>query len=439
MLNGKLPINDQVDPQDQVDLRMARHLAGRVGETLERLLQPNLQRDFVRTGQPAFSIWLRRDRLVVSVDPLAVRSIDQVLSRRFIHHFSTALNGRKVVPSNTRGVYFQVSYWPAPKGPLDEQPLDLTTQPAPGWLPVGTSSKGPLWLALADLDAVLIGGSRGMGKSSLAHAWIQTLVHDGSAQLYLWDGKANAEFGRYAGEKVRAGEDLEPLLGELMAEVERRRAVFLERHVASLPEYNRWANPRLLPLVLIVDEAAFIPESCRQTIADLVARGRAWGVFPILATQRPGVSEVQALVKANLSTRIAFPVPSVHDSMIILGRPGAEKLPKKYGRMLVTTGARLVEVQAFRVELPQPEQARSGQVLRLLQQANQQGGRVTIAFLVEQGISAWNARLMLADWKDAGWVEKDPGADNAHCLTAAARSWLSQSALTDADPLKPSQ
>lgn len=383
-------------------------VANLVGTTLQALLDNRLNPGV----DQAFYIWLRPDRLIVSVDPMAVKSIDQVLSERFRHQLSTVLGGRRVVATNSRGIFYQISYWPQPPKILKSEPLNLASQPSPLHVPIGMTRTGPLWLPVTELDSVLIGGSRGMGKSTLLHAWIQALLNGNVARLYLWDGKENAEFGRYASGAF-VDKSLEAVLDELQHEVLRRKEKLTASGYGSIAEYNERNPLPIPPLVLIVDEAAFVPEKCQETIVDLVARGRAWGVYPVLATQRPGAEQVRGLVKTNLTTRIALPVPDVQASQIILGRPGAEKLARRPGLLLFERGAKLVRAQAFSVDKPMIETDQpTGAEMDLFQRAAQETeGKVTIQILEDWGVTRWRAKDMLNEWQEHGWlVTGDKGA-----------------------------
>lgn len=174
-----------------------------------------------------------------------------------------------------------------------------------------------------------------------------------------------------------------------------------------------------------LDEVAFLPEDTQTALADLVARGGAARVFPVLATQRPDAAAVKSLIRANLSTRIAFPVPSVHDSMVILGRAGAEQLPKKPGRLLILWDARLVEAQAYLVPLDGMGQTKpdapgllTAEERLLVETALERfGGWFRIRPLAEAtGISHRRVGDLAQKWERMGLLTKVQRDENGHVL-----------------------
>ncbi len=308
-----------------------------------------LRRENLLDGQRvAFVVWPHPERLILAFHPDL--NLPPDLDRRLAAHLR-----RRVLALRTDALLFlQISYEPYTPIP-DRVDLDLSARPAGRLMvPLGVGHRGPIWLSLVEMDSVLIGGTRRMGKTNLLHAWILALVVGESpnhVRLALYDGKDGLEFGRFSGLRhvesvARTGEDLAGILGRLRGELAERARLLSERGARSIAELPADVRPPYL--VLVVDELARALETpgVDEGLRSIVARGGAFGVLPVLATQRPESSVVAGFLKCNLATRIALPVPDHADSRVVLGRSGAEKLPKIPGRILFVWRGRLVEAQA---------------------------------------------------------------------------------------------
>ena len=307
----------------------------------------------------------RNERVILAFDLEAVQGLN--VPQKFLRSLPEALNGRRVAVYKKGGLFIQVAYWPEPAARLEPQTLDLTQQPSPMHVPVGVTGRGPLWLSILEMDSVLVGGARRLGKTTLLHGWVQALLQGRQTLLVLWDGKNGAEFGRYAGPNVVIASNLPAALAQVQQEVTQREALFRQRGVTSLPQHNALSGVApISPIVLVLDELADLPTEAEGALIELVRRAGAYGVHPVVGIQRPDAEVMKGQLKANLTTRFALPVASVEDSRIILGKPGAEKLPKVKGRLLFVWNARLVEAQAFRVSLPEGRAAAKAQPVGLL-------------------------------------------------------------------------
>ena len=297
-----------------------------------------------------FYVWQRADRIIVAFDPDTIDA--KRVNEEFAHALSTRLHGRRVVFTNSRGVFMQVGLEiPTAPRPLETRPLDLSRQPSAWHLPIGMTNNGPLWIPLVSAISILIGGSTGMGKTGEEHAWIQALLHGGRTLVYAWDGKHSVEFIRYADKpNFHLMTNVSQLEG-LQALLQQREQQLLQSGSVNILMHNeKHPNDFILPIALFVDEAADLPDSAKALLQQMISIYRFVGLYPIVATNQPKQAEM--FDKTNLHTRLAFRVPHHVNSTTILGNKGAEDLPDVCGRGLIHWRGRLIEFQSFQVTLP---------------------------------------------------------------------------------------
>lgn len=300
----------------------------------------------------AFWVWARPDRVILIFDPAQIdlRKVNDV----FAHELSTRLSGRRVVRTNSRGLFLQVGY-EIPIAPIElkSKPLELSRQPSPLHMPIGDTRNGELWISLTEGDSFFVVGMRGMGKTGELHGMIQALLHGGQTLVYAWDGKQNAEYLRYVGRKnftLLPMEGLQHGLEAIQQEVTQRMQKLAVSGHPNIISYNKEADEPMLPIALFIDEVAEVEN--QDLLLKHVKVNRAAGVHPIFATNDPSKSAV--IAKSNLGTRISFKVVSAPESLMGLGRPGAQRLANVQGRGLIEHGGRLVEFQSFTVDYPKP-------------------------------------------------------------------------------------
>jgi len=93
-----------------------------------------------------------------------------------------------------------------------------------------------------------------------------------------------------------------------------------------------------------------------ESICRLAQMGRASGIHLVIATQRPSADVITGLMKANISSRIAFAVTSSLDSRIILDESGAEKLVGRGDMIYAPLGGDRVRVQGCFITSDEIEQ-----------------------------------------------------------------------------------
>ncbi len=234
------------------------------------------------------------------------------------------------------------------------------------------SSRSPLTLALgkdihgepvvADLRAMphlLIAGSTGSGKSVGINSLITSILYKAppdKVKLILIDPKM-VELGMYenlphlATPIITDPKKAANALRWAVAQMEERFQTLSDfGQVRNAEQYNaaikdpeavarvRAQHPedpdlKLEPMsliVIVIDELADLmmtaPKEVEESIVRLAQKARAVGIHLVVATQRPSVDVLTGLIKANLSSRIAFKVPSKMDSRVILDGNGAERL-----------------------------------------------------------------------------------------------------------------
>jgi hypothetical protein len=120
-------------------------------------------------------------------------------------------------------------------------------------------------------------------------------------------------------------DDCARLIEQVEAERVRRQALM---SAAGVADWRDLEEP--LPLLLLaVDEAAdFAGTPVMETLKNVARKGRAFGISVIVGTQHPEAKVIDAQVRANLPTAIAFQTRTPVESRVILGCGGAEGLDR---------------------------------------------------------------------------------------------------------------
>jgi S-DNA-T family DNA segregation ATPase FtsK/SpoIIIE len=197
----------------------------------------------------------------------------------------------------------------------------------------------PIVVQLDKMPHMLIAGATGSGKSVCIHSVIVSLLYQNSPdtlQFILVDPK-KVEMISYND----VPHLLTPVITEvdktinalkwLVGEMDRRYRLLAEAGKKNISQYNASVLVHQLPyIVVIIDELADLMVMAAQEVEGIVIRlaqmARAVGIHLIVSTQRPSVDVITGLIKANITSRIAFSVASLMDSRTILDYSGAEKL-----------------------------------------------------------------------------------------------------------------
>ncbi|MBI2589828.1 DNA translocase FtsK 4TM domain-containing protein [Candidatus Berkelbacteria bacterium] len=207
-------------------------------------------------------------------------------------------------------------------------------------LALGRDAAGaPVAVDLKRMPHLLIAGATGSGKSIAINTIITTLLYQNTPRdlrLLLIDPK-RVEFTQYnAVPHLLAPVVTEPdktvnTLKWSIVEMERRYHQLQEVGSRDIASYNAKHKDSPLPyIVIIIDELADLMQQSAKEVEGAIVRlaqmARAVGIHLVVATQRPSVDVITGLIKANITTRMAFAVASQIDSRTIIDIAGAEKL-----------------------------------------------------------------------------------------------------------------
>ncbi|MGE5495220.1 MAG: DNA translocase FtsK [Burkholderiales bacterium] len=215
------------------------------------------------------------------------------------------------------------------------------------------NAKSPLTFALGkditgknffvDITAMphlLIAGETGSGKSVCINSLITSILFKATpdeVKMILIDPKV-VELSGFKNiphllvPVVTDPKKAASALNWAVSEMTSRYKIFAEKGARDINRYNGMMGEeeKLPRIVVIIDELAELMMACPREVEDSICRiaqlGRAAGIHLVVATQRPSVNVITGLIKANISSRIAFKVNSGVDSRTILDQNGAEKL-----------------------------------------------------------------------------------------------------------------
>lgn len=201
----------------------------------------------------------------------------------------------------------------------------------------------PLFLEPEPAPHTLVAGSTGSGKSILVQNIILGIAatnRPDQAKIILIDPKAGVDYFAFEplphldGPIIDEEEQALGRLDALVAEMQRRYALFKEARVPNITAYNRAASEPLPTIWLIHDEFAdwmqldHYRAAVEAAVNRLGVKARAAGIYLIFAAQRPDASVFPMQLRSNLGNRLILRVDSAGTSDLSLGikNGGAERL-----------------------------------------------------------------------------------------------------------------
>jgi hypothetical protein len=391
--------------------------------------------------------------LEVDVQRLPPRvSVGKLTHSETLHHL-TAVVGKPVHKLNTTGLTYCIELQPQRKRRLPQRaPLDLSARPMGElMIPIGQGLDAPEWRSLLDTSHILVGGESRSGKSTWLNAMLVTLLTTYTPeelQLALIDPKG-VEFTPFSvvphliKPVAITPQAASAVTSWLITEMDRRRELFAGIYARNLLTYNERAakvkSPRLPFILIVIDEVSDIALQCGlssvfyRNLIRLSSKGAAFGLVMVLATQNPKAEVLNTLIRGNMSTRIAFRVSSTEHSRTILGRSGAQNLPRTVrGRMMARLDESLVQLQGFYVpdeavlNLTQRWAKASGTELSpierelVLYAREELGGAFPIGRLYERFKGRISRRQLVKlgrRWEGNGWLESPASVVDARRVT----------------------
>lgn len=222
---------------------------------------------------------------------------------------------------------------------------------------LGEGRRGALWLDLATLPHLLVGGMTGGGKSVFLRQALTFLLLEQSPsrlRVVCIDLKGGVELGHLAGSPhalrsvVTSIEGAAVALDAVRVELDRRLSALRAAGFADVDAWLASGNPAWPRLLVVIDELAELTvrdvgrdpvareaqkASCARLI-EIARLGRAVGIHLIVCTQRPDAEAVPGQLKANLAGTVAFRVRAAVNSLILLDTDRAALLPHHPGRGL---------------------------------------------------------------------------------------------------------
>ncbi len=220
---------------------------------------------------------------------------------------------------------------------------------------------------LADMPHMLVGGSTGSGKTVFLFTLLASLLktHKTPDELQILLSSSGLEdfimfnnLPHLIGGKVidDAAEATELIRTTVIQEFDRRAEILTSAMAPNIIEYNKKAEKKLPPIVVIIDEFADLADqlSSRQEKEDfftpvkrIAQIGRKRGIHLVLCTQRPSATLVPSNIKSQLSGRIALRVNDSNSSRMILEDSGDAKFLLKHGDMIFNDSNRRERVQGY--------------------------------------------------------------------------------------------
>lgn len=267
---------------------------------------------------------------------------------------------------------------------------------------------------IAKMPHLLIAGATGSGKSVAVNGIILSILMKATPEQvkFLMIDPKLVELSIYNGiphlltPVVSNSKKASAALAWAVSEMEERYQRLFEAGAKTITAYNEFItkNPdrgEHMPFILvIIDELADLMMASAADVEAAICRiaqmARAVGIHLILATQRPSVNVITGVIKANITSRIAFAVSTQTDSRVIVDSVGAEKLVGR-GDMLFMSPATIKPERLQGAYVSEPE------IEAVVSFVKEQGQPQYMPEIVSTSIQSNSDAIEISDplWEDA--------------------------------------
>jgi hypothetical protein len=216
---------------------------------------------------------------------------------------------------------------------------------------------------------MLNGGSPRMGKTFFL-LYLSTMLYvqnHGNIKLYINSPKAKDFYPFQGIENVHIADDFESIndaLNQMIDEYKARNKLLYSDELKKATDAKsvRKLYPHhfhlFKPMFLLIDEFGRFAQynDIQEKVMELVETAGFVNVHVVVATQRPDARTVlRPRIKQGLQLRICFRVPDKNNSIVILDDEGAELLPTKEGRAILSDGDKKI-IQVPFLDYPECEE-----------------------------------------------------------------------------------
>lgn len=290
------------------------------------------------------------------------------------------------------------------------------------------------------LKNVIIGANQGAGKSNVLKLFVHQARMSGW-QLYICDPDGHT-FNPDAWNPIAAApvasspDDLQILIDRIYNVIANRASLYMKAAVAGvspadIDAYNKNQSAPLPRIGLFVDEANSYLSNRKifKALADLLRRGRKWGLHIFLAGHEWHKNVVLAELNDMLQTRIGLRTANEESSAAVLRshRWGKWVMGKAVGRGVIRVD-QYQPMQFYKIDeemesewlskkIESPSPLSESEALLVKRSLEEAEGKMTIDLLTEWGMGQREARRLVESWESAGWLERDPYKGNARLVT----------------------